>query len=141
MNHVNRLQQLAEAMLELLQRESKCLLDPSVAESLDDISQQKAKLASEIEQLAHSDGGRLMQLLGDRPHPLNDAELSSSLAAIKQTLGDCKRLNNMNGERLTAIRSRAERSVKMLLGSTQPQVYAKSGQLNSLSGASPLAKA
>ena len=141
MKHLDELHQLTEAMFHLLQRESQCLLDTSAAETLADISQEKARLASEIEQLAHQDGGCLMQLLGDRPYPLTDVKLSDTLRAVKETLRECKRLNNMNGDRLTAIRSRAERSVKLLLGSAQPQVYAQSGQLNSLSGARPLAKA
>lgn len=141
MKHVTQLQQLAKAMLELLQRESECLLNPSVAESLDDISQQKARLASEIEQIAHGDGGHLMQWLGDRPAPNSEGELSDELRSLKQTLRECKRLNNMNGDRLIAIRSRAERSIKLLLGTAQPQVYAQSGALNSSVPGRALAKA
>lgn len=141
MKHLDELHQLSEAMLQLLQRESQCLLEVSAADALDDISRQKARLASEIEQLAHQDGGSLMQLLSDRPYPQSDVQLTDTLRAVKQTLRECKQLNNMNGDRLIAIRSRAERSVKLLLGSAQPQVYAQSGQLNPLSGARPLAKA
>lgn len=128
MQQLNTLHALASEMLQLLEKEADCLKNADALPALDHISQSKAALASEIEQIAHANDTHILQLLKQVPdsstHP--DYEQASKVKALLQA---CKQKNNLNGERLAALKSRTERSIHILFGTSHSAVYAQSGSL------------